>query len=303
MKRVKIKKLLSVVIITKDRPLELIKNIDNIRKQDFDKEAYEIIVYDNGSSVENFNKIKRYINKIKLANLIFLRTDSNNATVVTGRNEAISYATGKYILQLDDDAYLTQKIGLQQVVNSVKELERKKIDFGVLTGKLKNIHYDETPKYFYKTKIDDTYYLVTHFAGFGAVINKEKFEKVGGYDSRFGSYSEEGDLSLMFMQRNWPIIFNPRIEIVHNVSKKRFFDDKVKATLFSRNILLSMYKNYPLVYFAILAPMSIMIQTINNMKNSFAILKGIYQFLTIRHKTRNPLQYRQINKILKMKYF
>ena len=90
-------KLVSVVIVSKDRKKDLIDCIDSYLKSSY--KQLEIIVLDNGSRPPLFSWFTKKYPGVKLI------TSEFNIGAAAGRNLGLKEAKGEYILFTDDDAY------------------------------------------------------------------------------------------------------------------------------------------------------------------------------------------------------
>ena len=107
-------KLVSVIIVTKDRGNQLIECIDSFINNSY--KPLEIIVVDNASNVP----VEKML-KIKYKNIILVRNDENKGAA-EGRNIGISAAKGKYLLFSDDDAVASVNM-VSELVNVFKKYE------------------------------------------------------------------------------------------------------------------------------------------------------------------------------------
>lgn len=124
---------------TSDLTIKCVKSIlDNC---DFSKGDKEIVIYDDGSSYEEQQKLcnsgksfqENYPDKI-LRNVMII-TDSKNHGIGFAMNEAIQIAKGKYCLRLDNDTLIIEKDFDEKLV---KFLEDEK-ELGLVTCLTDNI--------------------------------------------------------------------------------------------------------------------------------------------------------------------
>ena len=90
-------KLVSVVIVTRDRKKDLIECINSYRKSSY--KSVEIIVVDNASEPPVFTWFSKKYQQVKII------TSEKNMGAAEGRNIGLRQAKGEYILFTDDDAY------------------------------------------------------------------------------------------------------------------------------------------------------------------------------------------------------
>lgn len=90
----------SVVMSTYNRSGRVSVAIDSILSQSFSD--YEFIIIDDGSSDDTAEVLRSYMQKDKRIKVI---THKQNKGLVTGLNEGLDAARGKYIVRMDDDDY------------------------------------------------------------------------------------------------------------------------------------------------------------------------------------------------------
>lgn len=102
-----VKDLTSIVILSYNRPEALKTNLKSLAKHT--SLPYEVVVFDNGSDAET----QKYLDEIDGSvdeegnGLIRVVRSPTNLGCSGGRNRAIEYATGKYIVTMDDDMTYT----------------------------------------------------------------------------------------------------------------------------------------------------------------------------------------------------
>jgi len=91
-------KKISIVVATRNKPKAL-KNcfIKSLKKLDFDKSKYNVIISDNSSNNATFD----YIQSLNIENLIYVREKRKG--IGFARNKGIKEATGDVIVFIDDD--------------------------------------------------------------------------------------------------------------------------------------------------------------------------------------------------------
>ena len=125
--------IVSVVIITMNRHEELIETIENVLSQDYPSK--EVIVFDNGSNPEILRANKKSI--AKYPGVKFIENDTNLG-VAGGRTAAVRYASGEYVLELDDDAVFDSKDAMSIALST---LEKKMTEgYRLLAFRIVNYH-------------------------------------------------------------------------------------------------------------------------------------------------------------------
>src|SRR5687767_7876993 len=88
----------SVVIPTYNRPLQLQQCLEGLANQDYPREAFEVIVVDDGGEHPLTKINDHYQTRLSL---VFLK--QANAGQASARNTGASHAKGQYIAFTDDD--------------------------------------------------------------------------------------------------------------------------------------------------------------------------------------------------------
>lgn len=270
---------------------------------------YQIIVVDNGSEAEEFNKLKYNFPQIKV-----LRSDVNLG-FTGGNNLGIKYSLEEktdFILLLNNDTVVEPNF--IQPLLEVFELEK---NAGIAAPQ---INYFYEPKkiwteggkisrvrgsgFAYSDRIENIvkpdYKSVTFVSGCCMLIKKEVFEKVGVFDDNFFLYVEDADLCYRTTHAGYKIIINHHSKIFHKVS------NSTKETLsllplyyVTRNRLYFSKKNFPKFFILTLLYIifSMLIKSIywilnNNSKNILMIMKGFKDFFSKRMGKSNLLSFK-----------
>lgn len=89
--------IISVIIIAKNKPQNLIKALNSFAEQTCDKSLFEVIVVDNGSAIKLKDTANQFRDKI---NLVYL--DKEDKGIAAAMNEGIKCANGQIVLFSDD---------------------------------------------------------------------------------------------------------------------------------------------------------------------------------------------------------
>ncbi len=199
--------------------------LDSVLSQDYPNK--EIIVVDNGSlsSTVNFLKSQAKKGKIKL-----ISNEENKGTCIA-RNQGFTESKGKYILFLDSDIVLRDKRTISNAIKEINKYEKlgelggigfsdeklSRIQHGSLKfNKGFNINLDysnQVPK-----KINfDVDFVQTDFA----LLKREVFEKVGGFDPFYFYYPEDADLSFRVKKNGFQIAITPKVKFWHQYLSRR----------------------------------------------------------------------------------
>jgi len=184
--------LVTVVIVTYNRPNVILSTLENLKKQDY--KNLEIILVDNGStgkipSMENIG--------VKVIHL-----DNNYG--VDAFNKVIYDIKSKYFVILDDDSYPEDGA----ILRAVSFLEENSVCGAVAL----NIYNSKLG--FYETK-DLKQGFVHLFVGCGVVLRTEVISKIGFYDNLFFIYVNEIDLSIRLLDEGYKIYYDEKAKAIH----------------------------------------------------------------------------------------
>jgi GT2 family glycosyltransferase len=223
----------SVVIVnynTKKLTLECLNSIVNLTKN----VNYEIIVVDNSSIDGSQDEISKAFPDVRLICL--------NENIGFGRanNKGVEIAEGEYVFFLNSDTLLLNN-SIQIFSNFFKNYSNTK--YACAGSLLLNLSRDfthssnkfPTPFFILKTLVlgylnkisaidlvfenfdfgDSSHFEVDYITGADLFISKEKFNKIGGFDSNFFMYFEETDLQKRLSNAGFQSIVIKGPEIIH----------------------------------------------------------------------------------------
>lgn len=176
------------------------KAIESVLEYPFQNEV-EIIVVNDGS--DDPSTIQT-LSLLKGENLTIL--NQVNQGLSSARNNGISIASGKYILLLDSDNYISP-----QFLISAKHIFEKKPSFSILY----------TNKYVFKTnnnsfkktkvgKFDVSLLIYGNYIDACAIVRKEVFDKIGGYDQEMKSGYEDWEFWIRAASNNLQFYHIPK---------------------------------------------------------------------------------------------
>ena len=217
----------SVIIVTYNHSILLLKNLDSLNKQTVSD--FEIMIIDNNEKINIFPLIKNYpINYIKL---------KKNYGLSLARNIGIKFAKGYIVIFLDDDAipaddFIEQHIKAYQI-NDIIGLRGKAIPINN-----KNIYNHFSYHYNYGNKPIPCYINLEGNSSF----KKEELSDIGGFNPKLeGAGGYEGlELSYRILGKyrdKNKLIYYPDAIIYHEYSSN--FIEFIKKRL--RHIKYSKY--------------------------------------------------------------
>jgi len=209
---------IAIIIITYNRPADMLALAMNIEKLLSKKELLEEVIIVNNNSNESYEKVELFVKEHPTIPFKYIESNENIG-VSKGRNFAITQSSAPILVLIDDDA-IFQDIHVLEIIN-------KAVNENPLAGILamKILYYQNRQfqingfphKAFEKRKeinSFDTYY----FAGCGNVIVREAFEKAGAFPTDFFYGMEEYDLSFRILEAGYTIKYIAAIVLLHKES-------------------------------------------------------------------------------------
>ncbi|HEU5166687.1 MAG TPA: glycosyltransferase family 2 protein [Chitinophagaceae bacterium] len=212
---------LSFIIITYNRPGDMLQLLQNICSLENALGLLEEVIVVNNASTDDYTSVKGFINSTPA--LPFKYFDApENLGVAKGRNFAMAKGNAPIIIMLDDDAVLQNKDCL---TNLVKEFEESNTERPKAIVSFKVLYFDDLQmqknalphKNFeeYKNKPSfETYY----YAGGAHAIRREVIETLGRYPADFFYGMEEYDLAYRILDAGYSIVYSDKIVMLHKES-------------------------------------------------------------------------------------
>jgi len=218
------RRLLSVIVPTKNRSDSLRRLVESLQRQDY--RPYEIIVVDDASdapvsSVDGVSVIRREV----------------GGGPGPARNDGFAASRGAFIANFDDDCEITEP-GL--LVRAVEILERHP-RFGAVAFSQADARGCPWPLALQVTGSAVPCYAPAFF-GFGALLRAEAIRQVGGFVLDY--YYEEVELSLRLWDAGWSVIHDPSLAVVHHHDWQRR-DWTLLSRKILRNTILTALLRYP----------------------------------------------------------
>lgn len=303
-----IKKLVSVVIVSKDRKKDLIECIESYLTSSY--KPLEIIVVDNASKQPLAIWLPKKYPRVSLI------TNNNNVGAAQGRNIGLSRAKGEYILFTDDDAHADKemvehlvsifkkkpKAGIVQPL--VYDKDRRDIlqgaghDINLITGRIwaSGVKEKDVGQYDGLREVP--------MCGCVWMVKSKVFDTIGAYDSEYFIPYEDSDFSFRARKagyklycysqaKTWHLgkkttFVNPLIEWLGITSSERAFRiSRNKLIFISKHASLKNFLIFMMVFFpfyTILHSLIILITGRLDILNSY--LKGVISGLKYSVSTK-----------------
>ena len=209
---------IAIIIITYNRPADMLALAMNIEKLSSKKELLEEVIIVNNNSTESYDIVKSFIQENPSTPFKLIES-KENLGVSRGRNFAIKQSKAPILVLVDDDAEFQDTDALKRINEAVIENPHA----GILAMKIlyfqnSQFQLNAFPhKSFEKRKhlqSFDTYY----FAGCGNIIVKEAFDIAGPFPTDFFYGMEEYDLSYRILDAGYTIKYIADIVLLHKES-------------------------------------------------------------------------------------
>ena len=200
--------------------------------------------------IVNDNPEKSLKQELKPFKNIILLENKKNLGFSQTINHGVAKAKEEYVMLLNDDVVLHDESFLAAVKYFKKDPQLFAVSFsqkekdGSIVGK--NVVYWKNGLFFHQ-KADNLTFGDNGWAEGGAcIIDKQKFQKLGGFDPIYSPfYWEDIDLCYRAKKAGYKILFDPNIMVEHHHEStigKYFSKDYVKTIAF-RNQFLFIWKN------------------------------------------------------------
>ena len=222
---------IAIIIITYNRPADMLALAMNIEKLSSKKELLEEVIIVNNNSTESYDAVKSFIQENPSTPFKYIES-KENLGVSRGRNFAIEQSKAPILVLIDDDAEFQDTDALKRINEAVIENPLA----GILAMKIlyfqnSQFQLNAFPhKSFEKRKhlqSFETYY----FAGCGNIIVKEAFDKAGPFPTDFFYGMEEYDLSYRVLDAGYTIKYIANIVLLHKESPegRQTKSDKIRG--------------------------------------------------------------------------
>jgi len=197
--------LVSVIIVTYNRAIEVDRAIESVYKQDYPKT--EVIIVDNAST----DKTKETI-LVKYPTVKYIHSNTNLGCP-EGRNLGAQNSAGELLFFFDDDAWFGEKTILLSLVNVYRDgLD----DIAVLMPNIMEYSIDAN---YLRYNFDAPTRLMT-FAGGVSLIDRKIFFEFGPFpNTEYGS--EEKYIAIKLFYNNLKIMLYPDLIVHHQPSSFR----------------------------------------------------------------------------------
>lgn len=226
--------LVSIIIPSKDHPEVLMQCINSIMELT-EYKNYQIVVVDNGSSVENYQVIKQYTDRHKITYL-YEDYEFNFSKMC---NIGVKHANGDYLLFLNDDIEVIQPEWLSRMLGAAQQPHIGAVGAKLLYPDTTLIQHsgvsivqegpdhdflrreDSVPYYFGFNWVDRDCIAIT---GACLMVKKDIFSQVMGYDEQFPIAYNDIDLCFKIHEAGYYLVVRNDVVAYHHESLSRGTD-------------------------------------------------------------------------------
>ncbi len=213
---------ISILIITYNRPADLLELLINLGEQTGADEVLEEILILNNASTEPYDEVVNYVNTHPQLRAQYILSDTNLG-VAKGRNKLMQIAIGTLLLNIDDDMAFTAPGDLHKLSTLFDEPFFKEANTGVITFRViyyenKEVQITAFPHKMYEKYKLNPRFLTAYFAGGANITRAEVMKKTGLYPTDFHYGMEEYDLAYRILDAGYTIGFDNSVTIAHKES-------------------------------------------------------------------------------------
>lgn len=216
---------ISICILTMNNLFHIKNLLKTLSITEFDKKI-ELVIVDNNSE----DGTREFLNSWNFKYDYTIIFNSTNMGCTGGRNQAISISRGKYIVLLDSDVEIINRVWLK----TLYDFYNSNSDIGVVGAKLlyKNnetiiqhagVNIDKTGKVFYIGQGErDSEKFTTCYETFGCaaacwMVKKELFEKFGNFDNVYFPVNfEDLDFCCRIRGHGYKTYYNGNVVLLHD---------------------------------------------------------------------------------------
>ncbi len=213
---------ISILIITYNRPADLLELLINLNEQKGTADVLEEILILNNASTEPYDEVVAYVKGHPELKAQYILSDANLG-VAKGRNKLMQIAKGGLLLNIDDDMAFTAPDDLQRLAALFDEPFFKEANTGVITFRV--VYYENNevqvtafPHKMYEKYKSNPRFLTAYFAGGANITKAEVIKKTGLYPTDFHYGMEEYDLAYRILDAGYTIGFDNGVTIAHKES-------------------------------------------------------------------------------------
>jgi GT2 family glycosyltransferase len=212
---------LAFVIITYNRPDDMLELLQNIAQLDEASAMLEDVVVVNNASTVSYEEVERFVQENIQLPVRYIYSNENLG-VARGRNLAVTKSNAPILIMLDDDAVLQNKDCLVKLLLEFEKpaTDRKKaiVSFKVLYYSTLEMQKNALPHKQFEAYKDKHFFETYFYAGGAHAIRNEVLREIGRYPEDFFYGMEEYDLSYRILDKNYSIVYSDEVIMLHKES-------------------------------------------------------------------------------------
>ena len=278
---------IAIIIITYNRPADMLALAMNIEKLGSKKELLEEVIIVNNNSTESYDEVKSFIQEHSSTPFKFIES-KENLGVSRGRNFAIEQSTASILVLIDDDAEFQDMDVLESINTAVNENPNA----GILAMKIlyyqnKEIQINCFPHKSFEKRKNLKSFETYYFAGCGNIIQKEAFNKAGAFPTDFFYGMEEYDLSYRVIDAGYTIKYIADIVLLHKESPegRQTKSDKLRGMWVNKTKVA--WKYLPFHCYITTATMWSLFFLLKSKFDLIGFIKGLNAVISIPFKVKN----------------
>jgi GT2 family glycosyltransferase len=250
---------LSVLVVTFNRPLDLLDLLKSIASQEGAAEVLEeVLVLDNGTSAD-YRECWDFVGRHPELPIRVLRSDENIGAAA-GKNVLVREARCDALLFLDDDVVFSTPRDLVSLASVLEKDFFHDAKAGIVQVRVVYHDTKEPQRSAYPHKrreptAEDTEFLTSFFAGGATLMRKEALDRAGLYPEGSIYAMEEYDLGYRMIDAGFSIGYDPSVTIEHKESKGGRVPNDAKLRLQWVNKSTIAWRYLPFRYFVTTALM------------------------------------------------
>lgn len=213
---------ISIIIITYNRPADLLELLQNLAIQEEYSEVIEEVLILNNASTDNYTEITTFIENHPELKMRYIWSDENLG-VARGRNKLMGIATGELLLSLDDDMVFTTPDDIGRLAGLFSDPYFKDANTGIITFRVlyyetREVQVTALPHKKFGKYGQMPRFLSAYFAGGAHIMKREVLAKTGIYPDDFHYGMEEYDLSYRVIDAGYSLGYDNSVTVLHKES-------------------------------------------------------------------------------------
>ena len=233
---------LSIIICAYNEESHLLKCLQSLKNQNYDKSKFEIIIMDNESK-DRTPQIGKEFTKLNKASLNIQYHRIMHVGLSTSRNTGISLAQGKIISFVDGDAVVDEDC-VEHILTAFKSNE----ETAIVCGRVKNLENDSLfSKFIFYSHYESGIkarknHVLGALVGANMAFSRRVFEVTGGFFDSFTLYGDESSVAMKYVSSNpnavisyaeKAIVFNEHPKSLIVWLKQRFFQGRMLLLIYT----------------------------------------------------------------------